>query len=82
MESLSARQLNYFLSLQCRYRNTFCFYHYVGFACLHGLHILMSHLEDVGVDRRIILKRICKVQSRRLWTQFIWLRTGTNGKPL
>jgi len=42
----------------------------------------MSHLEDVSVDKKIILKRIFKVQGRRLWTQFIWLRTGTNGKPL
>jgi hypothetical protein len=56
MESLSARQLNSFISLECRYRNTFCFYQYVGYACLHGLRILMSHLEDVGLDRRIILE--------------------------
>jgi hypothetical protein len=36
-------------------------------------------LREVGVDERIILKRIVKKQGERTWIGFIWLRTGTCG---
>jgi hypothetical protein len=53
--------IDFFLSLQCSYGNTSLSYQYVGFACFHGLCILMSHLEDVAVGRRIILKSILRM---------------------
>jgi len=39
-----------------------------------------SHLEDPGVDGRIILRWIfCTWGGRRVWTGVIWVRTGTGG---
>jgi hypothetical protein len=35
-----------------------------------------GHLEDQGVDRRIILRWIFRMWSVRAWTGLIWLRTG------
>jgi hypothetical protein len=40
-----------------------------------------DHLEDLGLDR-IILKWILKDQTEGMWTGFIWLRIGTNGRLL
>jgi hypothetical protein len=34
---------------------------------------------DIGVNERMILKFILKVQSVRIWNGFMWLRTGTRG---
>jgi hypothetical protein len=38
-----------------------------------------SHLIDLGVDERIILKDKLKKQDTRTWTKFIWFRTVTVG---
>jgi hypothetical protein len=40
-----------------------------------------KHLEDPGVDGRIILKWTCEV-GWGAWTGSIWLRIGTGGELL
>jgi len=37
-----------------------------------------NHLEDTGVDRRIILRWIFMKWDVRLWTGSRWLRIGTS----
>lgn len=37
-------------------------------------------MEDLGVNRRIILKLILKKQDVRTWTGLIWLRIGSSGR--
>jgi hypothetical protein len=39
----------------------------------------VNHLEDTGVNGRIILKRILKIWVIRVWTGFVWLRIETSG---
>jgi len=41
-----------------------------------------THLEDPGVDVRIILRWIFKKWDMRIWTGLIWLRIGTGGGHL
>jgi hypothetical protein len=42
-----------------------------------------DHLEDQGVDRRVILKWIFrKWDEKGPWTGLIWLRIGTTSGPL
>jgi hypothetical protein len=35
-----------------------------------------DHLEDLGIDGKIILKSILKKECGRIWTGFIWLWMG------
>jgi len=41
-----------------------------------------DHLEDPGVEWRIILKWIFRKWDMRAWTGFIWLRIGTGSGHL
>lgn len=36
-----------------------------------------DHFEDAGICGGVILQWILKIQSWRVWTSFIWLRTGS-----
>jgi hypothetical protein len=38
-----------------------------------------DHLEDPGVDGRIILRHICRKCDKGLWTGSSWLRIATGG---
>ena len=38
-----------------------------------------DHLEDSGMDERIILKCILKKWGGKAWNGLIWLRIGTGG---
>ena len=38
-----------------------------------------DNLEDLGTDRRIILKLMLTKWDRRRWTGFVWLKTGIIG---
>jgi hypothetical protein len=39
-----------------------------------GIHDKKSHLEDLGVDWRIILRWIFKKWDGEAWTGLLWLR--------
>jgi hypothetical protein len=41
-----------------------------------------NHLEDLGVDGKIILELILGKYGGRVWTGFILLRIGTSGRAL
>jgi hypothetical protein len=37
-----------------------------------------NHSEDLGLDGRIT-SAVLRKQGEKVWTEFIWLRIGTNG---
>jgi hypothetical protein len=39
----------------------------------------LDHSEDLGVDRRKILKWSLDKYNGKVWTGFIWLGVGTSG---
>jgi hypothetical protein len=41
-----------------------------------------DHLEDLGLNGRIILEWILRMQGGKKWTGCMWLRIGTSGRPL
>jgi hypothetical protein len=41
-----------------------------------------DHEEDAVLDGMIILEWILRKFSGKLWTEFMWLRIGTNGVVL
>jgi len=41
-----------------------------------------DHLEDPGVDGRIIIRCIFRKWNVRVWTGLIWLMIGTDGGHL
>jgi hypothetical protein len=41
-----------------------------------------DHLEEPGVDGRIILRWIFRKWDVRVWIKSIWLRIGTGGRQL
>ena len=41
-----------------------------------------NHLGDQGIDRRIILRWICRKWNVGVWTGLSWLRIGTDGGHL
>jgi len=38
-----------------------------------------NHVEDLGVDGKVMLGWILRTQSEEVWTGFIWLRIGASG---
>jgi hypothetical protein len=42
----------------------------------------IDNLEDLGIDGRIILKRILKKLVGRVWFGLIWLRMGKSDRLL
>jgi len=41
-----------------------------------------KHLENLGVNARIMSKRILKNYDGSVWSAYIWLRIGTSGELL
>ena len=41
-----------------------------------------DHVEDLGIDERIISLQILKKYDGRIWTGLIWLRIRTSGRLL
>jgi hypothetical protein len=38
-----------------------------------------DHLEDIGVDRNIIIDWMLRKKGGKVWTGCIWLTIGTSG---
>jgi hypothetical protein len=41
-----------------------------------------DHLEDVGMDRRIILEQILEKLGGKLWSEYLFLVIGTSSRVL
>jgi hypothetical protein len=41
-----------------------------------------THLGELGIDGRTLLNIILRKENGRVWTEYIWLRTGTSGRLL
>jgi hypothetical protein len=41
-----------------------------------------DHLENLGVDGKIILEWTLGKYVAWVWTQFVWFRIGTSGRSL
>jgi hypothetical protein len=41
-----------------------------------------THVEKLGVDDRIILKCLLKIQDSKSFVKFIWISLGRNAKHL
>jgi hypothetical protein len=38
-----------------------------------------NHLEDLGVDEKVLLESVIEKQGGKVWTGCIWFMTGTSG---
>jgi len=45
-----------------------------------GAWMERNQLEDLGIDRRILLKCIFKKWDRKTWTGLLWLRIGAGDR--
>jgi len=52
-----------------------------GYNVLVGEPKPRDHLEDLGVDERIILELILGIWHGSIWTGFVWRRIFVNGGP-
>jgi hypothetical protein len=50
-----------------------------GYTALMGDLMERNHLEDLGINGRIILQFILKKLDEEAWTGLLWLRIGTGG---
>jgi hypothetical protein len=41
-----------------------------------------DHLEDLGIDVKMMIEFILWKYGGRMWTEFMWLRLETTGMPL
>jgi len=53
---------------------------YTGF-CWGNVRV-RNHLQDLGIDGRIILRWVFRKWDVRIWTGLSWLRIGTGGGHL